>query len=269
MDRLRLSASICAGCGRSFTSSGLTSHLKQTHNPQCHAISDQYKAYIPEDRPPSDQEIFPDSPQFPGDFFSDNYGPDDFHWDAVDPDEDSEPDAKSFPPDPDIDELDADSNPDSDDFYQDIDIGWEPPVPDVGADRTDDEEDEMDWVDDPLPMLPERSTAHDALQNAYYTEDFNDKYPDARAGMCFGTEQDSNLQYQADLLDDMNTWSPFSSKLDWEVARWAKLRGPSSTAFSELLAIDEVGDTQCLHPVLDLIDVCRFASVWDSPTRIQ
>ena len=35
-------------------------------------------------------------------------------------------------------------------------------------------------------------------------------------------------------------WSPFSSQLDWEVARWAKLRGPGSTALSELLQINGV-----------------------------
>ncbi|KAF9789139.1 hypothetical protein BJ322DRAFT_1017868 [Thelephora terrestris] len=33
-------------------------------------------------------------------------------------------------------------------------------------------------------------------------------------------------------------WAPFSTRIDWEIARWAKLRGPSSTALSELLGID-------------------------------
>ncbi|KAJ4471753.1 hypothetical protein C8J55DRAFT_375236, partial [Lentinula edodes] len=37
-----------------------------------------------------------------------------------------------------------------------------------------------------------------------------------------------------------NPWAPFQSRIDWEVARWAKMRGPSSTAFSELLEIDGV-----------------------------
>ncbi|KAM6491662.1 hypothetical protein JOM56_012906 [Amanita muscaria] len=35
-----------------------------------------------------------------------------------------------------------------------------------------------------------------------------------------------------------NTWAPFNPKLDWEIARWAKLRGPGSTAVSDLLSID-------------------------------
>ncbi|THH20201.1 hypothetical protein EW146_g1111 [Bondarzewia mesenterica] len=37
-----------------------------------------------------------------------------------------------------------------------------------------------------------------------------------------------------------NIWTPFISRTDWEVARWAKLRGPSSTAVSELLNIEGI-----------------------------
>ncbi|EIN13427.1 hypothetical protein PUNSTDRAFT_56509 [Punctularia strigosozonata HHB-11173 SS5] len=42
--------------------------------------------------------------------------------------------------------------------------------------------------------------------------------------------------------DHENVYAPFISKMDWEIAQWAKLRGPGSTAFSELLAIDGVAD---------------------------
>ena len=38
-------------------------------------------------------------------------------------------------------------------------------------------------------------------------------------------------------------WAPFRSQCDWEFARWAKMRGPTSTAVTELLAIPEV----CMH----------------------
>ena len=40
-------------------------------------------------------------------------------------------------------------------------------------------------------------------------------------------------------LDD-TIWFPFRSQCDWEIACWAKMRGPSSTALAELLAIPEV-----------------------------
>ncbi|KAJ7839453.1 hypothetical protein B0H14DRAFT_3086954 [Mycena olivaceomarginata] len=35
-----------------------------------------------------------------------------------------------------------------------------------------------------------------------------------------------------------NPWAPFMSQVDWEVAKWAKLRGSTSTAVTDLLAID-------------------------------
>ena len=40
--------------------------------------------------------------------------------------------------------------------------------------------------------------------------------------------------------DTVDEWAPFSTRTEWELARWAKLRGPSSTALSELLKIDGV-----------------------------
>ncbi|KIK34139.1 hypothetical protein CY34DRAFT_26919 [Suillus luteus UH-Slu-Lm8-n1] len=42
---------------------------------------------------------------------------------------------------------------------------------------------------------------------------------------------------------DSGVWVPFTSHIDYEVARWAKLRGQGSTAFSDLLNIEGV----CKH----------------------
>jgi hypothetical protein len=38
-------------------------------------------------------------------------------------------------------------------------------------------------------------------------------------------------------------WAPFRSQHDWEIAHWAKMRGLTSSAFSDLLAIPEVRPT--------------------------
>ena len=35
-------------------------------------------------------------------------------------------------------------------------------------------------------------------------------------------------------------WAPFRSQCDWEIARWAKMRGPTSSAVADLLAIPGV-----------------------------
>ena len=37
-----------------------------------------------------------------------------------------------------------------------------------------------------------------------------------------------------------NLYAPFSSQIDWEFAKWAKLRGPTSTAVTDLLNIPGV-----------------------------
>ncbi|KAI1785623.1 hypothetical protein LXA43DRAFT_1114924, partial [Ganoderma leucocontextum] len=39
-----------------------------------------------------------------------------------------------------------------------------------------------------------------------------------------------------------NPYAPFNSRLDWEIARWGKLRGPSSTSLTELLQIQGVAE---------------------------
>ncbi|KAG1879758.1 hypothetical protein F4604DRAFT_1879992 [Suillus subluteus] len=40
-----------------------------------------------------------------------------------------------------------------------------------------------------------------------------------------------------------NPYFPFCSQTEWEIARWSKLRGPSSTAFTDLLAIEGVPES--------------------------
>ncbi|KAJ4497640.1 hypothetical protein C8R41DRAFT_917363 [Lentinula lateritia] len=56
-----------------------------------------------------------------------------------------------------------------------------------------------------------------------------------------GTSYNGFQQYQSSIADShSNTWAPFASRTDWEVAHWAKMRGSGSTAFSDLLAIDGV-----------------------------
>ncbi|KAF8869819.1 hypothetical protein BD779DRAFT_1479404 [Infundibulicybe gibba] len=55
------------------------------------------------------------------------------------------------------------------------------------------------------------------------------------------SEQSGYCVYMDKIPDQINNpYAPFISKLDWEVARWAKLRGPGSTAVSDLLAIEGI-----------------------------
>jgi len=69
-------------------------------------------------------------------------------------------------------------------------------------------------------------------------------YPDSQAGkpITRAEVQDANTTYGFSIGNAENPYSPFSSRMDWEIAQWAKLRGPSSTAFSDLLSIRGVCD---------------------------
>lgn len=50
----------------------------------------------------------------------------------------------------------------------------------------------------------------------------------------------SNYIEQLETGSQENIWTPFASKMEWEVAQWAKLHGPGSTSFSEFLKIEGV-----------------------------
>ena len=50
----------------------------------------------------------------------------------------------------------------------------------------------------------------------------------------------TDVRYAHAIHGQTNPWAPFQSRNDWEVARWAKLRGKGSNAFNELLAIPGV-----------------------------
>ncbi|KAG1831329.1 hypothetical protein EV424DRAFT_1470100 [Suillus variegatus] len=68
------------------------------------------------------------------------------------------------------------------------------------------------------------------------------QYPDARAGQPVPQDDicNANTVYATIINNTMNPYAPFNSQVDWEVARWAKLCGSTSTAFSDLLSINGV-----------------------------
>jgi hypothetical protein len=51
----------------------------------------------------------------------------------------------------------------------------------------------------------------------------------------------ANVSYELEIAQDKtNPYAPFTSQLDWNIAKWAKLCGPGSTAFGELMTIPGV-----------------------------
>ncbi|KDR67060.1 hypothetical protein GALMADRAFT_80270 [Galerina marginata CBS 339.88] len=65
---------------------------------------------------------------------------------------------------------------------------------------------------------------------------YTDEYPTSGAGGVLAHEKTTDMNYRTSVSGQNNPWAPFKSKMDWEVTLWAKLRGPGSTAFSDLLS---------------------------------
>ena len=68
---------------------------------------------------------------------------------------------------------------------------------------------------------------------------FVKKYPGRAGEILEGTAEGQSYGYGGYARDE-NLYAPFAHRLDWEIARWCQLRGPGSTAVSELLSIDGV-----------------------------
>jgi hypothetical protein len=72
-----------------------------------------------------------------------------------------------------------------------------------------------------------------------------------------GSESAVHQSSQAAL--DSSVWALFGSSLDWEIARWAKTWGPTSSALTELLAIPGVCDL-CIALINNLLIYCIRSS---------
>jgi hypothetical protein len=101
----------------------------------------------------------------------------------------------------------------------------------------------LDWPDSPLPDLGTQVHAGSSIPNRLCQGSVRvEHYPNPLAGAPThdaGT-QEAYQKYGTGVGSSANPYAPFCSKLDWEVAHWAKLHGPGSTAFTELLKLEGV-----------------------------
>ncbi|TFK86346.1 hypothetical protein K466DRAFT_576448 [Polyporus arcularius HHB13444] len=74
------------------------------------------------------------------------------------------------------------------------------------------------------------------------TKTFAVPFPGVDAGATINEprERTAYEEFQAAHAEGDNPYAPFLSHLDWEVAKWAKMRGPGSTAVTELLQIKDL-----------------------------
>ena len=89
------------------------------------------------------------------------------------------------------------------------------------------------------PWSPSRREAELDLER----RPFIATYPGGMAGAIHSKAKlGENQKYERQMGKESqeNVYAPFASQLDWEVAKWAKMRGPSSTSFTELMTLDGV-----------------------------
>ncbi|KAH8986507.1 hypothetical protein EDB83DRAFT_2240317 [Lactarius deliciosus] len=70
-----------------------------------------------------------------------------------------------------------------------------------------------------------------------------DRFPHGSPGAPIpGTLQGTHMYQSSHETLGSSIWAPFRSKCDWEIACWAKTRGPTSSAVADILAIPEFVD---------------------------
>jgi hypothetical protein len=68
-----------------------------------------------------------------------------------------------------------------------------------------------------------------------------DVYPGPRAGAIHSRGIPTTKEFENVLGGpSANPFAPFNNQTDWELAKWAKLRGPGATSFTELMGVTGV-----------------------------
>ncbi|KAI1786574.1 hypothetical protein LXA43DRAFT_975694 [Ganoderma leucocontextum] len=241
--RARKRTERCAGCRRQFTPTGYWQHLDKTTKPDCiaHFEGDYFGNYEPQD--------FDDFDEYDGDAGGEEAMEVDVGEEMGGGPGEGEGEGDGIA-DTGIDE-DGDEDEREYDIAEDADIfeqegAWEPPPhahppfnvdadPDHNPDPDPDDNDD----DDPHLAPASRRQAQERLLRKTFVVHFPG--PHAGAPISRSSTSSSYAEYQTNIdARGRNPYAPFQSAMDWKVARWAKLRGPGSTAVSELLQIEEL-----------------------------
>jgi Plavaka transposase len=242
---------ICPGCGEPFKRSGLAHHLRQSNDPQCR---------LPDIRQQSDddlgeQDTLDDVPPTPV------FGPA-----VVDVHENEPQEQFRLGIDPAGDVFGDYANYTAVDLGlddgEDEDLGEEDPE---NLAETEEEEDDALLAEEEQQLEPERQSPRPGITDQELERDDQPshrplrlrggfegplsnrpeivEFSDGNAGARFKTNLNpGNQDYRQSVsnADNPNPYEPFSSKLDWELAYWAKRQGQGSNALTELLSIEGV-----------------------------
>lgn len=230
----------CTGCNRNFrTLSGFHSHLRQRRTDECcfalysdylsslEAVSEfdyDYDTTNPNDLSNISMDI---------DCDDDNHNYNEDHLLA------EESDMSDADADTDVDADAMDTCPEPERAEAPIDH----PIPDASWDNNDDDGDGS--------RLGQNSSSHRRQAERILVDTghgprpqvtirYSEKHRSSHAGSILNHANTHDDQYASTVKFNENIWAPFKSRLDWDLAQWAKMRGPGSTALSELLGIEGV-----------------------------
>jgi hypothetical protein len=186
----------------------------------------------------ADEDLSEEAPQeFQGDFFGREYTEEDF------PGFDKGP---AVPVGKLAGDEDEDEDEDEESLAPELETAWEPMREFASVPEPSDMDVDIDEPENrPPPKINPLLRNLPSHRDDIHVENFGGK---AGAIIDIGTSmpvsydsKDGFLFYESQIPGIReNKWAPFASRLDWEVARWAKMRGSGSTAFSDLLAIPGV-----------------------------
>ena len=98
------------------------------------------------------------------------------------------------------------------------------------------------------------STEPEADSSDEASQLFIDHFPHGSPGApILGACQGSSLYHSSQEAFRDSNWAPFCSQCDWEIAHWAKMRAPTSSAMEDLLAIPSV----CVHSLATVTFIPR------------
>ena len=262
----------CPGCGEPFKRSGLANHIRQSNDPLCRLPYGHKKS----NSDPGLQDTMDDIPPMP------NLGPAVISIHESEP-QNKPPESSQLGVDPLGDVFGDYANYIDADFG--IGDAEEQDIDEPSADEDDlellsgtqDDSEEEDMVHEALlaeeeqQLEPERPQQlpgtigqelehNDDLQlpshqpfrlRGRFEEPLANRpeiinFSVGNAGAAYArTHHNGNRGYRQFDNGAVNQYEPFSSKLDWEIACWAKTRGPGSNALTELLSIDGVSFCGC------------------------
>ena len=122
----------------------------------------------------------------------------------------------------------------------------ETPIQDIDAADLDAINEDFTQADGDPTLCGIRGLAESRLERQPFIVPYPSQNVGNSAGARIRAQDDlhsahANVSYELEIAqDEMNPYAPFASQMDWDIAKWAKLRGPGSTAFGELMAIPGV-----------------------------